>query len=127
MNGIAWRQCGLVIVLLHVAGIVLPGAADAAVPSLPVLFPPAVYAADSRAERSPYGGSRTSTYGEKRAVTSAREAEQIIREYFSKRKVKIGEVREREVYYEAEIRDGSNELIDKVIVDKRTGRIRSIY
>jgi hypothetical protein len=39
----------------------------------------------------------------------------------------IGEVVEKELYFEADIMDKKQAVIDKVIVDKRTGRVRSIY
>ena len=39
----------------------------------------------------------------------------------------IRNIKEREWFFEAEILDKNNALIDKVIVDKRTGRIRSMY
>ena len=76
---------------------------------------------------SPYGSSKGGVYGEKKAVATSEDARKVLREYFSGRDVKIGEVREREFYFEAEIRDRNNKPVDTVIVDKRTGRIRSIY
>ena len=82
------------------------------------------YAAD---ERHPYGGSRSGAYGEKIEVLTIDDARKVLKEYFSKRDVRIGEMQEREFYFEAEVLDRKNNLIDKVIVDKRTGRIRSIY
>ena len=51
----------------------------------------------------------------------------VLKEYFSKKDVRIGEIRERKLYFEADILDKDNRVVDKVIVDKRTGRIRSIY
>ncbi len=86
-----------------------------------------MYAADDRGERYPYGETKNGGYGEKKTVTTKEEAQKLLKEYFGKRDVRIGEITEREFYFEAEIRDRSNTLIDKVIVDKRTGRIRSIY
>lgn len=82
--------------------------------------------------RSPYGdyckGHRWGWYGSKRRVKDIKEAEKIIKEFFSSYKdIKIMIVRERRHFFEAEIRDNRNNLIDIVIVDKRTGRIRSIY
>ena len=59
--------------------------------------------------------------------TTIEEAKKVLTGYFSKKNVKIGEIKEQELFFEAEIRDGKNNLIDKVIVDKRTGRIRSTY
>ena len=48
-------------------------------------------------------------------------------EYFSKRNVRVGKITERQLYFEAEITGKNNEVVDVVIIDKRTGRIRSIY
>lgn len=84
----------------------------------------AAYASD---ERHPYGGSRRGAYGEKKEVLTIDDARKILKEYFLKRDVKIGEIKEKEYYFEAEILDRRNNLVDKVIIDKRTGRIRSIY
>ena len=82
-------------------------------------------------DASPYGdykkGTAESSYGEKRPVTSPEEAKKVLTEYFAKKDVKIGEIREQKLFFEAEIRDRNNTLIDKVIIDKRTGRIRSTY
>lgn len=68
-----------------------------------------------------------SSYGEKKEVATIEEALKAIKKYFTKKDMAIGEVIEKELYYEAEIKDLKNTVIDKVIVDKRTGRIRSIY
>jgi hypothetical protein len=88
---------------------------------------PPVHAEDA----SPYGdykkGGADKGYGEKRPVATAEEARQVLTEYFAKKDVRIGEITEKKLFFEAEIRDKNNTLIDKVIVDKRTGRIRSIY
>lgn len=67
------------------------------------------------------------SYGEKEAVTTAEEAIKALKKHFEKKDIIIGEIIEKELYYETEIRDRNNTVIDKVIVDKRTGRIRSIY
>lgn len=60
-------------------------------------------------------------------VGTAEDARKAFKRYFEKKNVVIGEITEKELYFEAEIRDRNNTVIDKVIVDKRTGRIRSIY
>lgn len=41
--------------------------------------------------------------------------------------LKIGSVKEEETGFVAEIRTGDNSLVDKWIVDKRTGAVRSVY
>jgi hypothetical protein len=82
-------------------------------------------------ERAPYGdycpGSRWGWYGAKKRIRTLMEVRRILQEYFSDKDVRIGRIKEREWFFEAEIRDKDNNLIDIVIVDKRTGRIRSIY
>lgn len=79
----------------------------------------------------PYGwycpGPMGGWYGAKKAVRNADEAKKLLRTYFQNEDVVIGKVKERQWYYEAEIKDKNNDLLDIVIVDKRTGRIRSIY
>jgi len=77
-------------------------------------------------ERNPYGRPKKGRYGEKSAVMDEAEARRVLREYFQD-EVKIGNVKERRFYFEAEIMDRQGKLIDKVIIDRRTGRIRSIY
>lgn len=82
--------------------------------------------------RSPYGdycpGPERGWYGAKKGVKNNKEAEDILMRYFSQYKdLKVTNISERRFFFVAEIRDKNNNLIDIVIVDKRTGRIRSIY
>jgi len=59
---------------------------------------------------------------------SPKEAERVLEEYFSRYKdIKVKNIRERKRFFEAEIRDENDSIIDVIILDKRTGRIRSIY
>ena len=83
-------------------------------------------------ERYPHGnyceGERWGWYGERNAIKSPAEAKKVLSEYFSSvRGVKITIVKERRWFFKAEIRDKKDNLIDIVIIDKRSGRIRSIY
>ena len=87
---------------------------------------PTAHAGERRSADYPYGESRGG-YGEKKAVSNAQEARRMIRDYFAGKNVKIGELREHELFFEADIRDKRGALVDKVIIDKRTGRIRSMY
>lgn len=66
-------------------------------------------------------------FGERRSVTTHEEARTMIREHFSTKDVTIGEIIEKELFFKAEIRGKDGTLIDKIIIDKRTGRVRSIY
>ncbi|MDI6743932.1 MAG: hypothetical protein QMD07_00990 [Thermodesulfovibrionales bacterium] len=79
----------------------------------------------------PYGGycprPMGGWYGAKKSVNDIRDARKILNEYFKDLDVVIGDIKERKWFFEADIKDKNNNLIDVVIVDKRTGRIRSIY
>ena len=59
-------------------------------------------------------------------MKSAAEARRDLAEFYAESDVKIGQVKERSAYFEAEILDRSNRLADRVIIHKRSGRIRSI-
>ena len=82
-------------------------------------------------DQAPYGdycpGYKKKWYGAKISVKTAEEAKKILQEYFSKDDVKIGQITEKRWFFKAEILGKNNALIDIVIIDKRTGRIRSIY
>jgi hypothetical protein len=92
-----------------------------------LLFSPAA----GQEKVSPYGvyrkGQAEGGYGEKRPVKTAGEASKVLREHFAGKGVEVGSVKEKELFFEAEILDMKGRLVDKVVVDKRTGRIRSIY
>lgn len=81
----------------------------------------------------PYGqycpGGGWGPYGARKAVRTAEEAKQVVEAYFAplKKGVRAGKIEERPLYFEVEIIDKQGVSIDKTIVDKRTGRIRSIY
>jgi hypothetical protein len=87
--------------------------------------PPSAYAGQQ--DEGPYGVSGGGTYGQKQQVGTKDDARKLLKEYFSKKDVTIGEIREKQYYFEADIKNRNGKLVDKVIVDKRTGRIRSIY
>lgn len=76
---------------------------------------------------SPYGSGWRGGYGERRAIQSSRDAQRMLNDYYTRRSMRIGPMRENQFYYEADILDRNNRFIDKVIIDKRSGRIRSIY
>jgi len=41
--------------------------------------------------------------------------------------LKLGQIKDQGAYFEAEIRTKENSLVDKILVDKRTGFMRSVY
>jgi hypothetical protein len=83
---------------------------------------------------APYGhfcpGPGWGPYGARKPVRTMEEAKEILAKYFSasgKSEVKIGTIEQKRWYFEAEILDLQGNLVDRAIVDRRTGRIRSIY
>jgi hypothetical protein len=81
-----------------------------------------------KGEKYPYYlGPRQGRYGERKIVRTEGEARTILLRYFSPQRATIGKIREKDWFFEAEIKDMHNSLIDRVIIDKRTGRIRSVY
>jgi hypothetical protein len=77
--------------------------------------------------RFPYGASKRGKYGERRNVVTEDEAQTIVREYFTNRDLKIGKLKKKKFYFETDITDKQGRVIDRIIIDKRTGRIRSVY
>lgn len=74
-----------------------------------------------------YGGSKKGKYGERRDVVTESEAQTIMKEYFPNNDYKVGKIKKKNLYFEADIIDKKGNVIDRVIIDKRTGRIRSVY
>jgi hypothetical protein len=66
-------------------------------------------------------------YGNRRSVPNAVEAGKIMGQYYYGRGVTVGPVVEKDLFYQADVRDRRGVIVDKVIIDKRTGRMRSIY
>ena len=56
-----------------------------------------------------------------------RDAQRMLNDYYMRRNMRIGPIRENRSYFEADVLDRNNRFTDRVIIDKRSGRIRSIY
>lgn len=127
------------ILAVLLAGILFPATAPAAPDDRTGDFPdPGPGKASRRCDddckkagRRPYGdyccNKQRGWYGARREVTSEQQARAILVDYFAGRQVTIGPFRERPMFFAAEIFDANGKLVDKVIVHKRSGRIRSIY
>jgi hypothetical protein len=76
----------------------------------------------------PYGDDcqRCSEYGICRQDLGTREAESAIDRYFSSRGLEVANKRHKGRFIEADIYR-NKKLVDKVIFDRKTGRIRSTY
>lgn len=81
-------------------------------------------------EKPPYGDYCPGSggwYGAKKKVSTPEQARILLEEYFKKTDVRIGRIVERKWFFAAEILDQNNVIMDIVIIDKRTGRIRTTY
>lgn len=81
----------------------------------------------------PYGhycpGMQWGPYGVRKPVGTAEQAKRVIDLYLAgnNQELTVGSITEKNWYFEAEILDRDKKVTDRVIVDKRSGRIRSIY
>ncbi len=85
-----------------------------------------------RTERGPCspgrcGKRRGDWYGARRPVSTPEEARELLRHHFSGDGNSIANLAERRWRYEADIIDPRGSVIDRVMIDKRSGRIRSIF
>jgi len=66
-------------------------------------------------------------YGARRPVTSIDDARDQLAKYFSGQQVVVAEVAEKKWRFEADLLDSCGKVVDRVMIDKRSGRVRSIY
>jgi hypothetical protein len=74
----------------------------------------------------PYGDYCTSHYGMHREVLNNKNAENALKHYYSDKGLDIEIVNLKGRFVKALVKD-NDKVIDIVIFDRRTGRIRSIY
>jgi len=80
-----------------------------------------------RGMRGRCGKRRGDCYGARRPVTGADDARSQIVRYFEGQDVTVARLVEKQWQYEADILDRQGVLTDRVMIDKRSGRIRSLY
>ncbi|MHB8122069.1 MAG: hypothetical protein ACYDG4_07930 [Desulfuromonadaceae bacterium] len=73
------------------------------------------------------GKRRGDLYGARQPVTDATEARKLLLQYFAGEEYTVSEVTERRWGFKAEIIDKDGTVVDRVMIDKRSGRIRSLY
>ena len=80
---------------------------------------------------SPFGGYCTGGgrgwYGSDKAVKTAKKAGELIAGFYLPAKDRAANITDKGGFFEAEVKNARGKTVDIVIVDKRTGRIRSIY
>ena len=72
-------------------------------------------------------GPRWGWYGAGRHVRTEKEARELLADFLKETELTVADVRDEKTYFEVEIRDKEDEVVDLLIVDKRTCRIRSAY
>jgi hypothetical protein len=72
------------------------------------------------------GKRRGDWYGASQPVANAAEARKLLQSYFSGQEYTVSEINEKKWGFRAEIRGKNGTVIDRVMIDKRSGRIRSI-
>jgi PBP1b-binding outer membrane lipoprotein LpoB len=77
---------------------------------------------------TPYGDycKECATYGTCKVTLAPDEAIAAMEQYYQDKGYKVREVRHKGRFIEAEIYEGKR-LVDKVLFDRKNGRIRSIY
>jgi len=81
----------------------------------------------SPAKRGWCGKRKGDWYGARRPVTSIDDAREQLAKYFSGQRVVVAEVTEKPWRFEADVLDSCGKVVDRVMIDKRSGRVRSIY
>ena len=72
------------------------------------------------------GKRRGDWYGEPQPVSTAAEARKLLLNYFSGQEYTVSDVLEKKWGFRADILDRDSKVIDRVMIDKRSGRIRSL-
>ena len=79
----------------------------------------------------PYGGyckgPRWGWYGAGRRVKTEQEVRELVAEFLVETEFTPGVIRDEVTYFEVEVKDKDDEVVDLLIVDKKTCRIRSAY
>lgn len=106
---------------------ILPGVGIAAILSMFTV----AGAAEDGVSRRPFGGycqeGRGGDYGARTPVPTVEDARRILLRYYAGTKQRVGPLTEHSHHFRAQILDAGARLIDVVIIDRHTGRIRSIY
>ncbi len=72
------------------------------------------------------GKRRGDWYGARKPVASATEARALLQNYFSGNEYTFSDVAEKKWGFRADVYDRNGKVVDQVLIDKRSGRIRSL-
>lgn len=77
-----------------------------------------------------YGQQYGQQYGQPQAPMTQKDARKTLENYLASLRnpnLKLGQIRDQGAFYEADIRTKENSLVDKILVDKKTGFMKSVY
>ncbi|NTV48570.1 MAG: hypothetical protein HGB32_15820 [Geobacteraceae bacterium] len=77
--------------------------------------------------RGQCGKRRGDWYGARKPVANEAEARTLLLNYFAGQGYTVSEITERRWGFRAEIINKDGKVVDRVMIDKRSGRIRSMY
>lgn len=77
--------------------------------------------------RGQCGKRRGDWYGARQPVANEAEARTLLQNYFAGQGYAVSALTERRWGFKAEIVDKDGKVVDRVMIDKRSGRIRSLY
>ncbi len=66
-------------------------------------------------------------YGAKRVVRTPVEAKEIVEQFVQNKGIKVVRIRALADFFVAEIIDRNGVVVDRILIDRRTGRARSMY
>lgn len=91
--------------------------------------PPKCYRFNNEAVPYGYYGHhwRKTGYGQRINIRNIEEAISVVQEFYKSPNLKVVPVKESYRFYKMEVQDDHNTVLDIVIVDKFSGRVRSIY
>lgn len=72
------------------------------------------------------GKRRGDWYGARQPVANSAEARTLLLNYFAGRDYSVSEITEKKWGFRGDILDRNGTIIDRVMIDKRSGRIRSL-
>lgn len=85
----------------------------------------------NRHAQGPYGGycrgPQWGWYGAQRRIRTEEDARAYLEKFFEGQDLAIGPITERGRFFNADILDKDKKIVDRVILDRRSGRIRSLY
>lgn len=73
------------------------------------------------------GKRRGDWYGASKPVLTAAEARRLLDNYFVGKDYTVSAISEKKWGFKADILDKNSKIVDRIMLDKRSGRIRSIY